>query len=87
MRGAQHVAERHAGQRDVIDIAAAAAQQPRILEPGHALTHRKLTHRIPRIDQENACRATLWSDDRDRLELKQGRQHSTTVIPAKAGIQ
>ena len=37
-------AVRHAGQLDVVDVAAAAAQQPRILEPRHALTDCELTH-------------------------------------------
>ena len=49
VRRAQHMPERHARQHDVVDILAAAAQQPRILEPRHALTDRKLTHCSPRI--------------------------------------
>ena len=51
VRRAQHVAERHAGQHHVADIAAAALEQPRILEPGHALTNGKFTHLNPRADQ------------------------------------
>ena len=35
---AQHIAERHARQHDVVDIAAAAAHEARILEPRHRLT-------------------------------------------------
>src|SRR5262249_23503847 len=46
VRRAQHVAEGDAGQDDVADIAAAAPEQARILEPGHALTDRKLTHDV-----------------------------------------
>ncbi len=41
---AQHDAVRHAGQLDVVDIAAAALQQPRILEPRHALSDGEFTH-------------------------------------------
>jgi hypothetical protein len=41
------MAERHARQRKVVDILPAAAQQPRVLEPRHALTDRKLTHCSP----------------------------------------
>ena len=48
MRRAQHVAERHAGQHHVADIAAAALEQPRILEPGHALTNGIFAHLNPR---------------------------------------
>ena len=47
MRGAQHRAECHARQHHVVDIAAAAAQQPRILEPRHRLTNREFAHRTP----------------------------------------
>src|SRR5262245_35089687 len=46
VRRAQHVAEGDAGQDDVADIAAAAPEQARILEPGHALTDRKFTHDV-----------------------------------------
>ena len=41
----QHMAEHHARQHHVVDIAAAAAQQPRILEARHRLTQREFTHR------------------------------------------
>ncbi len=44
MRRAQHMAERHPRQHHVVDIAAAAPQQPRILEPRHRLPQRKFTH-------------------------------------------
>ena len=44
MRRAQHEAMRHARQRHVGDIAAAAAHEPRILEARNRLTDRKLTH-------------------------------------------
>ncbi len=54
VRGAQHIAEHHAWQHDVADIAAAAPEQPRILEPGHALTDREFTHLNPR-----SCRTLL----------------------------
>ena len=47
MRRAQHMAERHARQHHVVDIAAAAAQQPRILEPRHRLTQREFAHIRP----------------------------------------
>ncbi len=43
---AEHVAERHARQHHVADVAAAALEQPRILETGHALADREFTHRI-----------------------------------------
>ena len=46
MRRAQHIAERHAGKRHVRDIAAAALEQPRVLEPRHRLTNREFTHCI-----------------------------------------
>ena len=46
VRRAQHGAERHARQHHVTDIAAAALEQPRILEPGHALTNCEFTHCI-----------------------------------------
>ncbi len=48
MRRTQHVTERHAGQHHVADIAAAALEQARILEPGDALADRKFTHLNPR---------------------------------------
>src|SRR5260370_35720830 len=48
-RRAQHVAEGHAGQHDVAHIAAAAPEQARILEPGHALADREFTHGIPQV--------------------------------------
>ena len=38
------MAEDHARQHHVVDIAPAAAQEPRILEPRHRLTHREITH-------------------------------------------
>ena len=44
MRRAQHHAVGHAGQLDVVDIAAAALDQPRILEARHALTDCEFTH-------------------------------------------
>src|SRR5262249_26626659 len=46
MRRAQHVAECHAWQDDVADIAAAALKQTRVLEPGDALANREFTHLI-----------------------------------------
>ena len=46
MRRAQHIAERHAGKRHVGDIAAAALEQPRVLEPRNRLTNREFTHCI-----------------------------------------
>src|SRR5712671_4404351 len=49
VRRAQHVAERRAGQHDVAHIAAAAPEQARILEPGHALADREFTHGIPQV--------------------------------------
>ena len=48
VRRAQHVAERHAGKHHVGDIAAAALDQPRILEPRYRLADREFTHRSPR---------------------------------------
>ena len=47
MRRAQHMAKYHPRQHHVVDIAAAAAQKPRILEPRHRLPQRKLTHHCP----------------------------------------
>jgi hypothetical protein len=44
VRRAQHASERHARQHDVIDIAAAAAQEPRILETRHRLPQREFAH-------------------------------------------
>jgi phosphoribosylformimino-5-aminoimidazole carboxamide ribonucleotide (ProFAR) isomerase len=44
VRRAQDMAKPHARQYHVVDIAAAAAQQPRILEPRHRLTEREFTH-------------------------------------------
>ncbi len=44
--GAQHIAISHARQHHVVDIAAAAAQEPRILEARHALAKRELSHQI-----------------------------------------
>jgi hypothetical protein len=41
---AQHDAACRARQLHVVDIAAAAAQQARILEPRHALTDGEFTH-------------------------------------------
>ena len=46
MRRAQHGAEGHARQRDVVDVAPAALEQPRIFEPCHALANRKLAHPV-----------------------------------------
>ena len=46
MRGAQHVPECHTRQHDVADVAAAAPEQSRILEPGYALANREFTHFI-----------------------------------------
>ena len=48
VRRAQHVAERHPGQHHVTDVAAAATQQARILEAGHALADCEFTHVVPR---------------------------------------
>ena len=45
---AQHIAEHHARQHHVADIAAAALEQPWILEAGHALTNGEFTHLNPR---------------------------------------
>ena len=45
MGRAQHMAERHAGQRDVVDVAAAATHQAWVLEAGHRLTNSELVHR------------------------------------------
>ena len=44
MRRTQDVADRHARQHDVVDVAAAAPQQPRILKPRNALTNREFPH-------------------------------------------
>ena len=44
VRRAQHDAERHAGIDHIVDIAAAAANEPRILEARHALTDCEFTH-------------------------------------------
>jgi hypothetical protein len=38
------MAKRHPRQHHVVDIAAAAAQQPRILEPRHRLPQREFAH-------------------------------------------
>src|SRR5262249_22733780 len=46
MRRAEHVAESHAWQHDIADIAAAAPKQARVLEPGDALADREFTHLI-----------------------------------------
>ena len=53
VRRAQHVTEHHGGQDHVADIAAAARDQPRILEPGYALTNGKFAHLNPRSG--NTC--------------------------------
>ena len=53
VRRAQHVTEHHAGQDHVADIAAASLDQPRILEPGYALTNGKFAHLNPRSG--NTC--------------------------------
>src|SRR5262249_33635998 len=44
VRRSQHVAKDYARQDHVVDIAAAAAQQPRVLEARYRLTQRKFTH-------------------------------------------
>ena len=44
MRRAEHVADRHARQDDVVHIAPAASEQPGIFEPRDALANRKLPH-------------------------------------------
>ena len=50
VRRAQHVSERHARQHEIIDVAAPAAQQPRILEARHRLPQREFAHlRFPRL--------------------------------------
>ena len=49
MRRAQHIAERHAGKHHVGDIAAAAFDQPRVLETGNRLADRKFTHLPPAV--------------------------------------
>ena len=46
VRRAQHIAVGHARQHEVVDIAAAAAQQPRILEARDRLTQREFPHRF-----------------------------------------
>ncbi len=43
--------EHHARQHHVVDIAAAAAQQARILETRYRLTQRELAHQCPRIER------------------------------------
>ena len=53
VRRAQHVTEHHARQDHVADIAAASRDQPRILEPGYALTNGKFAHLNPRSG--NTC--------------------------------
>jgi hypothetical protein len=45
---AQHIAECHAREHHVTDIAAAALEQARILEARHTLTDREFTHFNPR---------------------------------------
>src|SRR5262249_40129604 len=44
MRRAQHYAERHAGQDDIVDVAATAAQQARVVEARHRLAQREFSH-------------------------------------------
>src|SRR5438552_17995808 len=58
VRRAQHIAECHARQHDVADIAAAAPEQARILEPRHALADRKFILRILGLLSAERCR---WS--------------------------
>jgi hypothetical protein len=43
----QHMAERHAGQHHVVDIAPATPDQPRILETRDRLTYTELVHQPP----------------------------------------
>ncbi len=45
--GAQYICKRHARQHHVVDIAPAAAQQPRILEARHRLPQREFAHPAP----------------------------------------
>src|SRR3954471_11579592 len=44
MRRMQHGAMRHAGQHDVVDVAALAGEKPRILDPPHRLPDPELGH-------------------------------------------
>ncbi len=44
VRRAQHVAERHPRQHDVVHVLPPAAQQPRVFKAGHRLTDCKFTH-------------------------------------------
>ena len=60
MRRAQHVAVRRSGKRHIGDVAAAALDQPRILEPRNRLADREFTHRSPRsrrFSDSKACPA------------------------------
>jgi hypothetical protein len=43
----QDIAERHAGQRNVIYIPPATPKEPRILEAGYGLTDSKFLHEAP----------------------------------------
>ena len=47
VRRAQHMAIHHAREAHVVDIAAAAPKQPRILDPRHRLTQREFAHASP----------------------------------------
>src|SRR5262249_10272256 len=46
---AQDGAENHARQHHIVDVAATAAQQSRVLEARNALPDRKLAHQMPRM--------------------------------------
>jgi hypothetical protein len=67
------MAERHAGHREVVDVAAAAAQQPRILEPRDALPYRELAHRVPRALSEG-----LVAGPAEDLDYRRSNRNSGT---------
>jgi hypothetical protein len=65
---AQHMTERHPRQYHVVDIAAAAAQQPWILEPRHRLPQREFTHAFA-SDRPAGNLSTERIDDRNPFYL------------------
>ena len=75
VRRAQHIAERHARQHHVADIAAAALDQPRILEPRHALTDCEFTHCILDADRNRVGERLSQSSGAMAMGLRVGQGH------------
>src|SRR5258708_37545240 len=74
--------EGHARQCNIVDILAAAAQQPRVLETRHALTDRKLTHRSPRnSNADNHSAVIPGREPQARLRASSTRYGERTRNP------